>query len=273
MPVGHRHSQPSTRRRATAHLAALVAAVAAVTAPAGTQVAPPADTATTLPFFVGERLTYSVRTSRFGGSGKGEMRVDGPVNVRGTSTYLLSSTIETRLGPMKAVNRSQSWLDPLRMAALRFHKRERSAVSSGNEAVEMFPDRSWEAEDGRSGASDTDAPLDELSFIYFLRTVPLEANSTYRFDRHFDATRNPTTVRVVGHETVTTPAGRFATVVLEMRVKDPERYRGEGVIRINLTDDHCRLPVRIESKVPVAGTATLTLEGSSPRVAHMAVAR
>jgi len=268
MAVEPHTTQPTVRRRAIGRLAALSVGLVTIATPAVTQMVSPVDPGA-LPFFVGERLTYKVRTSRFGGSGKGEMRVDGPVDVRGTPTYLLSSTIETRVGPMKAVNRSQSWLDPHRMAALRFRKRERSAVSSGSEAVEMFPDRrSWEAEGGRSGASDTDAPLDELSFIYFLRTVPLEADSTYRFDRHFDQARNPTTVRVVGRETVTTPAGRFATIVLEMRVQDPERYRGEGVIRINLTDDHCRLPVRIESKVPVAGTATLTLDEVGPRVAH-----
>ena len=54
--------------------------------------------------------------------------------------------------------------------------------------------------------------------------------------------------------------GGFATLLVEMRVKDPARYRGDGVIRINLTDDHCRIPVRIESAVPLAGDATLTLE-------------
>jgi hypothetical protein len=248
---------------------AVVAAIGVAAAtPVGAQRVHPADPGN-LPFFVGERLVYTVRTSRFGGSGTGEMRVDGPVEVRGVPAYLLSSNIETRVGPTKAVNRSQSWLDPRRMASLRFRKRERSLVSSGSESVEMFPDqRTWEAANGRKGVSATDAPLDELSFIYFLRTVPLAVDSTYRFDRHFDSARNPTTVRVVGRETLITPAGRFETLVVEMRVKDAERYRGDGVIRINLTDDHCRLPVRIESSIPVAGSAVLTLEALSPRHFH-----
>jgi hypothetical protein len=264
--------QSSICRRAIAWAALVALGVGGTATPGGSQAQPPADTSA-LPFFVGERLTYDVRTSRFGGSGKGVMRVDGPVDVRGTPTYLLSSVIETRVGLTKATNRSQSWLDPVAMASLRFRKRERSLVSSGSEAVEVFPEqRRWEAEGGRSGVSETDAPLDELSFIYFLRTVPLAAESTYRFDRHFDPARNPTTVRVVGRETVTTPAGQFATIVLEMRVKDPERYRGDGAIRINLTDDHCRLPVRIESRVPVAGTAVLTLADVSPRAHHARVA-
>jgi len=252
---------------------ALVAGVLTVgiADPARGQVQEPIATTETarLPFFAGERLTYRVRTSRFGGSGKGEMTVEGPVDLRGRTTYVLRSKIETRVGPVKAVNRSESWLDYSRMTALRFRKRERSVVSSGSESVELFPERrAWEAEDGRSGESVTDAPLDELSFIYFLRTVPLETDSLYRLDRHFDSARNPTTVRVLGREEVVTPAGRFATIALEMRVKDPARYRGDGVIRINLTDDHCRLPVRIVSNVPVAGEATLTLEAHSHPMQH-----
>lgn len=222
-----------------------------------------------LPFFVGERLTYRVRTSRFGGSGKGEMTVEGPVDLRGTSAYVLRSNVETRVGPVKAVNRSESWLDVDRMTTLRFRKRERSLVSSGSEAVELFPEtKTWKAADGRTGESESEFPLDELSFVYFLRTVPLALDSTYRLDRHFDRARNPTTVRVVRREVVTTPAGRFTTLLLEMRVKDPARYRGDGVIRINLTDDHCRIPVRIESAVPLAGDATLTLERHTHPMFH-----
>jgi hypothetical protein len=96
--------------------------------------------------------------------------------------------------------------------------------------------------------------------MYFIRTLPLAPDSTYRLDRHFEAERNPATVRVVGRGSVATPAGEFRTTLLELHVKDPRRYRGEGVIRINLSDDERRLPVRIESTMPIVGHAVLTLE-------------
>ena len=229
----------------------------------------PASEGDGLPFFAGERLTYRVRVSRFGGSGKGEMTVEGPIYLRGTATYVLRSNVQTRVGPVKAVNRSESWLDVVRMATLRFRKHERSIVSNAAESVELFPERRvWQAADGRAGESGTDTPLDELSFIYFLRTIPLAPDSAYRYDRHFDPARNPTIVRVLGREKVKTQAGTFTTLLVEMRVKDPARYRREGVIRINMTDDHCRLPVRIVSDVPLAGEATLTLEAHSHPMAH-----
>jgi hypothetical protein len=58
-----------------------------------------------------------------------------------------------------------------------------------------------------------------------------------------------------------------------MRVKDPRRYRGEGVIRISLSDDDRRLPVRIESRMPMLGRAVLTLEAFTPPTGKPVVAR
>lgn len=109
----------------------------------------------------------------------------------------------------------------------------------------------------------TSAPLDELSFIYFVRTLPLEAGASYSLSRHYDPARNPVTVRVVGRGAVTVPAGRFETIEVEMRVRDPIRYRGEGVIQLHLTDDRRRVPVRIESAIPRVGRMVLSLESGT----------
>ena len=69
----------------------------------------------------------------------------------------------------------------------------------------------------------------------------------------------------------TVPAGTFPAIVVEMRVKDP-RYGGKpGVLKLHLSDDHCRLPLRIESDVPVAGRAVMVLEGrGTPPATHLA---
>ncbi len=214
----------------------------------------------TLPFFIGEHLTYEVRVARVKRVGEATMWVEGPVTIRGTSTILLRFDFEAGFGPIKAMDRTSSWLDPLHMATYRFSKRERHSLSKHNEDVELFPaEHRWEMTGGATGVSPSDAPLDELSFMYFLRTLPLTPDTTFTFDRHFDPERNPTTVRVVRREVITTTAGMFSTVLLEMRVRDPRHYHGEGVIRINISDDTLRLPVRIESCMPVVGTATLTL--------------
>jgi hypothetical protein len=148
------------------------------------------------------------------------------------------------------------------MTALRYLKRTHGAFTRDDEQhVELFPeDRRWEDERGHSGESPTSTPLDELSFIYYLRTLPLDADTTNTVVRHYDAARNPIAVRVVGRDTVRTSAGTFPTIVVEMRVMDPRRYGGEGVIRLHLSDDTFRYPVRIESSIPVLGATVLTLE-------------
>lgn len=215
----------------------------------------------TLPFATGERLTYRLRVPKMHASGRGTMWIEGPVDVRGTAAYLLRFEMKAGLGPIKGVDRTHSWLDRDRMTSLRYTKHESHPLSRHDEAVELFPDeKRWDAGSNGSGESASDAPLDELSFLYFLRTLPLVSDTAIAFSRHFDAERNPTIVRVAGRETLTTGAGVFRTIVVEMRVKDPRRFRGDGVIRIHLTDDRCRLPVRIESAMPVLGTTVLTLE-------------
>ena len=217
-----------------------------------------AQTTPPLPFAVGERLVYEGRVR--GISGRGTMWIDGPVDVRGVSTLELHFDFAARVGPLSVTQKSTSWLDPQRMAAMRFEKRERNPLARREEAIELYPDeRRWSGRDGEVGASPTSAPLDELSFIYFVRTLPFTSDSTLRFERHFDLQRSPTLIRVAGREQVETPAGSYATVIVEMKVRDPQHYKGEGTIRFSISDDGCRLPVRIESKIPDAGTVVLTL--------------
>jgi hypothetical protein len=189
------------------------------------------------------------------------MWIDGATPMRGTEVWPLRFDFSARVGPVKAVDNTSSWFDARRVASLRFLKHERHPLSKHDDDVELFPEtRRWSAKDGTEGESPSGAPLDELSFMYFLRTLPIGTMADWRFDRHYAADRNPTIVRMVGREDIETGAGRFRTVLLEMRVKNPRIYRDEGVIRINLTDDACRIPVRIESQMPVIGTAVMLLE-------------
>jgi Protein of unknown function (DUF3108) len=91
----------------------------------------------------------------------------------------------------------------------------------------------------------------------------LEPGESHSLDRHFAAERNPVVVTVLGREQIELGLGTFSAVVVEMRVRDPERYQGEGVITLHLSDDDCRLPLRIESDVPGLGRTILTLEAET----------
>jgi hypothetical protein len=193
------------------------------------------------------------------------MAVTGPEYIRGVETMLVS--MDTRMGVlfMKGSDANRSWIDPRRMASLRFEKHQRRPFSSMDDSVQIFPDlRSWSGSGTHvdSGATVGGAPLDELSFIYFLRTVSLTPDSIYAFDRHYDKRRVPSTVRFVKREVLRTPAGEFNTTELEVIVKDGVNWKDEWAVRIWISDDRCRLPVRMESAVPVFGSGVMTLESA-----------
>jgi hypothetical protein len=214
-----------------------------------------------LPFGAGEKLTFTIRTAKFGKVGKAVMSLAGPVDVRGTPTVLASFDANAGIMFLKGRDATRSWIDLDRMTSLRFEKKERRPFSSANDSVEIYPDlRLWQAAHGDSGSTASDRPLDELSFIYYLRTLTLAPDSTYTFDRHYDKRRLPTTVRIVKQDTITTPAGEFSTVEYEMRVVDARDYQEHGVLYFWISDDRCRLPVRIESVMPLLGNGIMTLQ-------------
>jgi hypothetical protein len=227
-----------------------------------------------LPFAPGEKFTYAVRVATMGAKGRSTLWIDGTAVVRGAEVYVLRSETSVGIGFVKGVDRTTSYLDPARMTALRFVKKSRHIIASADDSVEMRPvQRTWS--DGRPETfpSPTDAPLDELSFIYFLRTLPLEDDSLRAYTRHYDVGRNPITVQRVGRDTLTTKAGVFATIRVEMRVRDPRHYKGEGIIMLNLSDDSRRIPVRMQSVMPIVGTSVMLLESVSGGAQELVASR
>ena len=127
-----------------------------------------------LPFEAGELLDYRVKVPIFGTVGKAVFRIDGPIEYRGEEILLLRSDVTTKWGPIRGRSASTSWFDPDRLLSLRFEKDERQPAYRDEEQVELFPSlRRFEQQDGAEGDMPTDAPLDELSFIYFQRTMEL----------------------------------------------------------------------------------------------------
>jgi hypothetical protein len=247
---------------------------AQVQVPVSVPVPGPAQSAGWLPFGGGERLTFRIRTAKLGTVGKAEMTLTGPVEIRGVATMLASFDASAGVAFLKGHDASRSWIDLDRMTSLRFEKLERRPFSSHRDSVEIFPDlRHWEAAHGDSGSTASSLPLDELSFIYLLRTLTLAPDSVYSFDRHYDKRRLPTTVRMVKHETVKTPAGEFSTVEYEMRLVDARDFSEHGVVYFWISEDRCRLPVRIESVMPFLGNGIMTLETATTPNCHYMVSR
>jgi hypothetical protein len=215
-----------------------------------------------LPFAPGEACVY-LGSGPLGRMGSGTFAVE-----RGESagSWLLRFDFRGRVGPVVVENHTRSWFDPAATASFRFTKTERSPFSHSSDDVRMDrATRRWTGgQAAPGGAMPTAAPLDELSFIFFLRTLRLADGDGRDFTRHYDSTRNPVRVRVLGRGPVRVPAGEFQAVEVEMRVRDPRQYGGEGVILLHFTDDARHLPLRIESRIPHAGHMVLSLEALTP---------
>lgn len=212
------------------------------------------------PFAIGEALTYRVSVTVGGTIGTGQMRVEGPDDAHGVQALRFVSEMQVKRGFLRATDRTVSWVDPARFATVRFEKRERHPWSDREEQVDIdIASGTWRDRRAAPRLLASPDPLDELSFLYFLRTLTLDQDTVLRFTRHFDLDRNPTLVSIGPEEIVDTPRGRLHTRVVVMHVRDPAHYQGIGLIRINLEMSPCRLPVRIVSKVPIVGTTTLLL--------------
>lgn len=213
-----------------------------------------------LPFAIGEVLQFRVNVARGGNIGTGEMRVEA-ATADEPAPWRFVSEMRARRGFISATDRTTSWFDPARMASTRFEKRERHPLSRADEQVDIDTHaKRWRVSGDSVGEPlGATSPLDELSFLYFVRTLPLDRDSTFQFNRHYDERRNPTLVSVGAEEMLETDAGTFRTRVVVMHVRDPKHFKGIGLIKLNIDVSPCRMPIRIVSKMPIVGTTTLTL--------------
>jgi hypothetical protein len=70
-------------------------------------------------------------------------------------------------------------------------------------------------------------------------------------------------VRVLGRETIKTPAGKFNCVVIEPLLKAGGIFKNNGRLVIWLTDDERRMPVLMKSKVAI-GSVKVVLQEYTP---------
>lgn len=228
----------------------------------------PADAeAAPAPFGPGERLVYKVKVGIFG-VGEGVMALPSLDTVRGRDAYRIEMSIRGGLIGARVDDAYSSWLDVRTLQSWRFIQDIHQVNYKSFRHYEMYPERrAWEREDNdESGPLASDLPLDDIAFIYFLRTLPLEVGSTYTFDRYFKAEGNPVVVRVVRRDTRKTEAGEFSTLVVQPTIQTRGLFSG-GKAEIHLTDDARRLPVYVKSDIPrFPGSLTLHLKEIQPGI-------
>jgi len=254
-----------TPMRAALFLALLVPTHRAVVRVAASQPAESraADSVRSVPFGVGEKMEYDVV---LGGArvGSGQMRIADVVDVRDRPSYHSVFNIEGGLLWYKVNDRVESWFDTTSMSSVRFWQDIHEGKYTAQRKYEIFPESSMFHQEGDQPAPSVPDPLDDGSFLYFIRTIPLEVGKTYEFQRYFRPDRNPVTIKVLRKEKVRVPAGSFDAIVIQPLIKTPGIFSDKGEAQIWLSDDARRVMLQVKSKVKIVGSLDLYLTSYQP---------
>ncbi|MDH5589160.1 MAG: DUF3108 domain-containing protein [Gemmatimonadota bacterium] len=221
----------------------------------------PADwAAAPTPFGPGERLEYQVKLGIFS-VGDGYMEVSGVDTVRGSPAYHATMGLDAGIPLARVKDEFHTWFDIRNLVSHRFIQDVNEVSYHAFRHFEMNRDeRRWERVDnGESGPLGSALPLDDISFVYFLRTMPLEVGKTYTLNRYFKDEGNPVVIEVVRRDRREVPAGTFNTIVVRPTIRTKGLFSEGGNAEIHFTDDDRRLMVYLRSEIPGFQSITLHL--------------
>jgi hypothetical protein len=216
--------------------------------------APSGDTLTpaATPFGPGEQMEYQVKLG-IANVGNGHMTVHGIDTIRGHPAYHVSMGIRGGLRFVARVdNTLESWMDVHTLASHRFIQDQDEIRTQRYRQFDFFHDtrRFVRADGEEQGTMITNRPLDDISFVYFARTLPLEVGRTYTLNQYFRPDRNPVVLQVLRRDRVQVPAGTFNTIVVRPIIRTRGIFSEGGEAEIHFTDDDRRIMVYMQSRVP-----------------------
>jgi Protein of unknown function (DUF3108) len=209
------------------------------------------------PFTVGERMEYDVKFGIFR-VGRASMEVVDVDTIRGEPAYHVAFVIRGRAIFYSMSDSLQSWFTVRDLTSLRFYQDNDENGDRRVNHYEIHPDLGFYVQNQRDTNTTTARPLDDASFFYFARTLPLENGHTYSLPRYFKPDRNPVTLQVLGRDTVNVPYGRFAVVAVRPTFKSRGLFGEGGQATVWLSDDEFRIPVAIRTRLSV-GSLTMNL--------------
>jgi hypothetical protein len=206
-----------------------------------------------VPWRIGEYFQFSIDWNGLNG-GSSLMQVQNIHVVEGKSCYRIVTKAESNSFVSrfyKVRDRAESSVDAESLYSRRFVKRLREGGYKKDVDV-RFDQEGRKARYANGKAYDVAPGVhDVLSAFYYVRTRPLPDGATLVVPTHDNEKSYEMEVQVLRRETVEVPAGKFACVVVEPKLKSEGIFKSKGSILVWLTDDERRLPVMVRSKVPV----------------------
>jgi hypothetical protein len=207
----------------------------------------------------GERARYELR---LGGRevGNGSIEVLGEEEVGGHTT--LHTTMQFSGGVLfaKVNDRFDSWIDPEHLFSRRFVQDQKELTNKRYRAYELEPERkTFRVQDGEEEPLSSHQPLDDVSFLFYARTLPLRVGDVDTIPRYFKPGHD-VILRVLRKERITVPAGTYETIVVQPTITNVGGLFGQGgQAEVYFSDDAARTLVMMKSKVPVVGSLSLHL--------------
>jgi hypothetical protein len=213
------------------------------------------------PFGPGEHLEYKVKVGIFN-AGDGYMSVLGLDEHEGNPVYRVNLGITGGVGPARVNDMYHTWFDVTTLQTWRYIRDIDEVGYQSYRHWEFYPDiMRWERIDfDRGGDLGSALPLDEIAFIYYIRTLPLEVGKTYTLNRYFKEDGNPVKVIVLRKDQRETEGVLYNTIVVSPEIQTDGLFGQGGEGEIHFTDDERRIPVYVKSDIPnFPGSLTLHL--------------
>ncbi|MEW6213057.1 MAG: DUF3108 domain-containing protein [Acidobacteriota bacterium] len=140
------------------------------------------------------------------------------------------------------------------------NKREQKAVINVETGRVLYTEKNLLNKTAQPKVKEADSPpwvLDLLSAIYYLRTQKLEQGKIILVPVSEGGQVYNVEAEVLGREEVKVAAGKFRAVKLDIKAFDGRYTRRKGEMKMWITDDERRLPVR--AKIKSSG-ATVTID-------------
>ena len=262
----------SAKRLAAAVALGVAATSARAQDPAAHELATPAaaaavarDSMPKVPFGPGEQLSYHVTLGGLG-VGHASMEITGWDTAQGHRVYHSFFRVKGGIPFFHVDDQLESWFNPHTMIAYRFIQRIHEGNYKPTRIYEFFPDSAKYQRKGDSVRASVPDPLDDGSFFYFVRTVPLKVGERYEYTRYFQPEKNPVVVKVLRKDTIEVKAGKFATVVIQPVIKSGGIFADGGEALMWLTDDdrHLLVQMTVKTKIPILRSLNLYLETIKP---------
>ena len=167
----------------------------------------------------------------------------------------------------KVDDRFDSWIDADGLFSRKFSQDQKELTKTRRREYDfsLAEGTFREATTGVTEKLGSSRPLDDVAFLFYARTLPLNVGDVDTIPRYFKQGHD-VILRVLRKERVTVPAGTFNTIVVQPTITNVGGLFGQGgQAEVYFSDDAARTLVMLKSKVPLVGYLSLNLNETTAR--------